>query len=343
MKIFFKRPPEAQKLLGAALAAGLADPHQDVHDRALLYYRLLRQGVETAERVVNPPKQAVSVFADRQTGEIKDRIFDEFNSLAVVYHEPSYMFLDKEHRGALGYSEDTGPIAVGPAPSHEELPIQSVDASDNDLLLSAAEKEEDNRNVGNGSYMFPSLDSFASATRSQSPSLPSAPSKSLPSPADTATFSMISASPSPNLDDLLGLGDLTLSSAPPAPQFKLEVKPVLDPPTFKRKWGQLPLAQSLDIPLSPQAGALLTGPQAILRHMQAHSIQCMASGGQAPKLKFFFFAQTEGAPAGSGSFLVEFQINSPLSSTAKVKADDTNLTSAFVEHFRSALRKFGNL
>jgi hypothetical protein len=43
--------------------------------------------VAVAERVVNPPKQAVSVFADTQSSEIKDRIFDEFNSLSVVYQK----------------------------------------------------------------------------------------------------------------------------------------------------------------------------------------------------------------------------------------------------------------
>lgn len=62
-------------------------PLQDVHDRALLYYRLLQYNVTVAERVVNPPKQAVSVFADTQSSEIKDRIFDEFNSLSVVYQK----------------------------------------------------------------------------------------------------------------------------------------------------------------------------------------------------------------------------------------------------------------
>lgn len=65
---------------------------QDVHDRALLYYRLLQYNVSIAERVVNPPKQAVSVFADTQSNEIKDRIFDEFNSLSVVYQKVSQMF-----------------------------------------------------------------------------------------------------------------------------------------------------------------------------------------------------------------------------------------------------------
>lgn len=36
MKCFFKRPPETQKSLGAALAAGLADFHQ-VHVAVVCY------------------------------------------------------------------------------------------------------------------------------------------------------------------------------------------------------------------------------------------------------------------------------------------------------------------
>ena len=60
---------------------------QDVHDRALFYYRVLQHNVFVAERVVNPPKQAVSVFADTQSSENKDRIFDEFNSLSAVYQK----------------------------------------------------------------------------------------------------------------------------------------------------------------------------------------------------------------------------------------------------------------
>lgn len=57
----------------------------DVHDRALFYYRLLQCNVSVAEQVVNPPEQSVSVFADTQSSEVKDSIFDEFNSLSVVY------------------------------------------------------------------------------------------------------------------------------------------------------------------------------------------------------------------------------------------------------------------
>ncbi len=38
-QLFFRRPPEAKALLGAALAAGVSDSHSDVRDRSLLYYR----------------------------------------------------------------------------------------------------------------------------------------------------------------------------------------------------------------------------------------------------------------------------------------------------------------
>jgi len=92
-KLFFKRPPEMQKMLGAALTAGLADTHQDVHDRALLYYRLLQYSVEEAKRVICFPKENVVEFSEALSSEVKDKIFDEFNSLSVVYRQPSYSFV----------------------------------------------------------------------------------------------------------------------------------------------------------------------------------------------------------------------------------------------------------
>lgn len=62
-------------------------PPQDVHDRALLYYRLLQQGADVAQKVINPEKRAVNEFAETQSSEAKDRIFDEFNTLSVVYRQ----------------------------------------------------------------------------------------------------------------------------------------------------------------------------------------------------------------------------------------------------------------
>ncbi|KAI4376306.1 hypothetical protein MLD38_014086 [Melastoma candidum] len=330
MKCFFKRPPETQKALGAALAAGVADFHQDVHDRALFYYRLLQYNVSVAEKVVNPPKQAVSVFADTQSSEVKDRIFDEFNSLSVVYQKPSYMFTDKEHRGPFEYSDEVAGISIGADPADNVVPAQHVEANDKDLLLSTYEEEDTRSVISNGSaYNAPLYDSSAPLVASQT--------QTDIGSLDTSTSQTPSASLA--IDDLLGLG-LSITTAPvPPPALTLNPKAVLDPGTFQQKWRQLPVSLSQEFPVSPQGVAGLTAPQALVRHMQGHSIQCIASGGQSPNLKFFFSAQKSGS---SSYFLVECIINtSSAKAQIKVKADDQGATNDFATLFQTALSKFG--
>ncbi len=55
MKLFFKRPPELQKMLGKLLKSAIADVAQiDVRDRALLYFRLLKFDVHEVCVGLNP-------------------------------------------------------------------------------------------------------------------------------------------------------------------------------------------------------------------------------------------------------------------------------------------------
>ncbi|XP_043704548.1 beta-adaptin-like protein A [Telopea speciosissima] len=336
VKCFFKRPPETQKALGAALAAGLADSHQDVHDRALFYYRLLQYNVSVAERVVNPPKQAVSVFADTLSSEIKDRIFDEFNSLSVIYQKPSYMFTDKEHRGPFEFSEDLGSLSVGVESADTVSPAQRVEASDNDLLLSTSEKEESRGPSNNGSaYSAPIYDgSSISVAASQMQSEPTFQNQTLP--ANTSQASLA-------IDDLLGLGPPVAPAPAPAPSpppLKLNPRAVLDPSTFQRKWGQLSVSISQEVSMGSEGTTALKTPQVLLRHMQGHSIHCIASGGQAPNFKFFFYAQNAEEPAAF--YLVECIINTSSSQAQiKVKAENQSTIHAFSALFQSALSTLG--
>ncbi|PON76494.1 AP-1, 2,4 complex subunit beta [Parasponia andersonii] len=333
MKCFFKRPPETQKALGAALAAGFADFHQDVHDRALFYYRLLQYNVTVAERVVNPPKQAVSVFADTQSSEIKDRIFDEFNSLSVVYQKPSYMFTDKEHRGLFEFSDELANLSIGAELADTGVPGHSVEANDKDLLLSTSEKEETRGPSNYDAYSAPSYDSsLVSIAASQTQSDLISSSTTVPGNAPHSSFA---------IDDLLGLGvSVTPSPAPaPAPPLKLNPKAVLDANSFQQKWRQLPISLTQEYSLSPQGVGALTIPQTLLRHMQSHSIHCIASGGQSPNFKFFFFAQKA---EESSNFLVECIISTSSSKAQlKIKADDQSASQEFSSFFQSALSKFG--
>ncbi|KAM3331188.1 hypothetical protein ACQJBY_027302 [Aegilops geniculata] len=325
-----ERPPETQKALGATLAAGLADTHQDVHDRALFYYRLLQYDPAVAERVVNPPKQAVSVFADTQSSEIKDRIFDEFNSLSVVYQKPSYMFTDKEHRGTFEYSEDLANLTVGAEAPETVISAQRYQENDNDLLLSTSDKEDNGIRSSNGSYT----------------STYNAPSDLLSSqtPAETALInpgsSTYSTQTNFSLDDLLGLGVPDAPAPPPPPALALNSKPVLDPATFQKKWGQLALSFSQECSLSPQGAASLMNPQSLIRHMQSTYIQCIASGGQPPNYKFYFYGQKAGAAA---FYLVECIVNTASAKAQlKIKAEDGTTAEAFSTLFQSVLSQFGH-
>ncbi|KAH9300630.1 hypothetical protein KI387_012213, partial [Taxus chinensis] len=338
---------------------------------------------------------------------------------------PSYMFTDKEHRGPFEFSEDIGALATEASPADITLPSQRVEASDNDLLLTASEKEENRGTATNGSVAYSAPDYNGSSTTLVShylyPTSNTAASQSDVAGSSAAPPASISQ-PSLEIDDLLGLGPVMTTT--PTPALKLNSKAVLDPATFQRKWGQLPIAltqvgsfklllkgtssgmqplfdvvtcrfeyleilpqtanclphclrilftvllplqsellsnfncvclkhlldwtessvilSNHDYTLTAQGVASLTSPQVLLRHMQGHSIQCIASGGQPPNFKFFFFAQKSQAPSGAGFFLVECLVNTSSSKAhVKVKTDDTSLLQDFAVLFQSALLKFG--
>ncbi|CAI5703804.1 hypothetical protein KXD40_002611 [Peronospora effusa] len=101
MKLFFKRPPEMQSMLGRLLSSAINDSnHQDVRDRALLYYRLLgQQPTEQAAAIVAQfcTEETVRVFAESIETDLEDKLFQEFNSLAVVYNKPSELFVSASH------------------------------------------------------------------------------------------------------------------------------------------------------------------------------------------------------------------------------------------------------
>ncbi|EGD72905.1 hypothetical protein PTSG_04634 [Salpingoeca rosetta] len=93
VKLFFKRPPEMQKMLGRLFDSIISDEmHQDVHDRALLYYRLLKTNYAEAQRVIAGTQQTVQEFVLFEP-ESNEEVFREFNSLSVMYSQPRTLAL----------------------------------------------------------------------------------------------------------------------------------------------------------------------------------------------------------------------------------------------------------
>eukprot|EP00754_Rhynchopus_humris_P021447 Rhum_TRINITY_DN14746_c24_g1::Rhum_TRINITY_DN14746_c24_g1_i1::g.115292::m.115292 len=106
MKLVFKRPGEMQPILGNLLHEAISDfSHADVHDRALLYYRLLAKNLRVAASVVVCRKDPVDKFEDNESAEIKDKLFEEFNTLSVIFNMPSDRFIIKG-KDVLGEEEE---------------------------------------------------------------------------------------------------------------------------------------------------------------------------------------------------------------------------------------------
>jgi AP-4 complex subunit beta-1 len=104
VKLFFKRPPEMQAMLGRLFSKAINDTTtQDVHDRALLYYRLFTTNVSIAKEVVDTcgsvskssrDGDANSHFSEEISEETRNQIFSEFNTLSVIYGKPSIQFIN---------------------------------------------------------------------------------------------------------------------------------------------------------------------------------------------------------------------------------------------------------
>ena len=55
--------------------------------------RLLRHGADAAAKVAGTEIPSISAFSEEQSPEVRDRVFEDFNSLAVVYRMPASSFI----------------------------------------------------------------------------------------------------------------------------------------------------------------------------------------------------------------------------------------------------------
>jgi len=120
VKLFFCRPPEVQKMLGRLLQEAIQEcTHPDVRDRALLYYRLLQVSPEEARRVICAPKEVVEEFQEEMDADLKDRVFEEFNSLSTVYKQPASKFIQVSGSPFVASKMPPPPLEAGQGESLE--------------------------------------------------------------------------------------------------------------------------------------------------------------------------------------------------------------------------------
>jgi len=251
MKLFFKRSPEVQKMLGRLFKATLEGSNSAaVHDRALLYYRLLRRDVSEAQAVISGDRAPITTFYEDRDDPSKAKVFAEFNSLSVVYGKPSEQFISETHMFATDDPVEDPAAAAGAPGAGAAAPAKGAAAGDDDDLL------------GVGSA--PAVSAGVAA-----PPAPPAPS--------SGGGDLL------GMDDLFG-GPTGAPAAPAAPAFALSPSAALDPPQFQAKWMALPVAQTLNLHASK-----VPSVAEVEGMLGAAHIKTVASGDTGPQLKFYFF------------------------------------------------------
>ncbi|KAF2077808.1 hypothetical protein CYY_000853 [Polysphondylium violaceum] len=100
IKIYFERPGEMLPILQHVLLE-CSDLSQDpdLHETYLFYARLLSIDLNVANKIINAGKKdqkmSLTSFLEDEFYEYKDKIFEEFNTLSVVYGKHSSTFMNQ--------------------------------------------------------------------------------------------------------------------------------------------------------------------------------------------------------------------------------------------------------
>lgn len=111
INLFCKRPPECLSLVKYVLKSALADTDYLLSEKASLYASLLETfGRDEAKSVVQLPSIEVGQeFLAEISEEIQDKLFDEWNSLSVVYKAPALTFVEEDETGLTRF--ESGSLA----------------------------------------------------------------------------------------------------------------------------------------------------------------------------------------------------------------------------------------
>jgi AP-4 complex subunit beta-1 len=128
MKLFFQRPPEVQRMLGRLLLKATDDvTSQDLHDRALLYYRLLKCGADPktiiGQIVATNTVISKDDFAEDDDAVMRQELMEEFNTLAIVYGKASYNFISPDFQVSYRKMPNEHPLDDNMGASEGHVPM----------------------------------------------------------------------------------------------------------------------------------------------------------------------------------------------------------------------------
>ncbi|XP_065187426.1 AP-4 complex subunit beta-1-like [Sycon ciliatum] len=297
MKLFFKRPPECQLMLGRLLEYAVdEESNMDVHDRGMLYYRLLKANAAEAKRVVCSPKEVIEQFAEDQVEEKTDLLFQHFNSLSAIYKQLPELFISR----MPPYTLDE--VAQGNARGPDLAELPPADPH---------------------SEVVPALAPIAAAAGTSGTLLDFdlAPAAS----PGGAGHAIAAAGPSTQLTgDLMGLLQGPTAAIDLDPDFRMM------PQDFQQHWVNLPEGESQRYDL-----VVVPTPSEMEQTMMSCQIVTMASSPPQEVTKFFFYAKQ--STTNTMFFIEATIDSRSSVLTAGFKCTDASSLAQFREHFRKSL------
>lgn len=132
MKLFFTRAPEVQKMLGRLLQKATEDvSSQDLHDRALLYYRLLRSAnqPDLVQQLLSTNCEiagSLNFSEESCDNDFRKLLMEEFNTLSILYGATSENFIADEHQVKLVKMPPEHPLDDGNNSPLEHIAVNQV-------------------------------------------------------------------------------------------------------------------------------------------------------------------------------------------------------------------------
>ena len=103
VKLFLKRPDQAQGLVQKVLQAATAEnDNPDIRDRAYVYWRLLSNTSDpnAAKNIVLSEKPPITNTIQSLPVPLLDQLLNELSTLASVYHIPPEQFVGQGRYGS---------------------------------------------------------------------------------------------------------------------------------------------------------------------------------------------------------------------------------------------------
>ena len=345
VELFCIRPPECLPLIKNVLGRCLDDSDHTLREKAALYAKLLEGvGADGTRQLVRlPASTGGDESVPEASQELQDILFDELNTLSVVYGEPSSTFIAEESKIKRSFSTDS--LGGG------DVPIHDVEDKGTDSLIEIDIGGETRETSGVGTatedligaeapisgvvddFSFVATDGHA------------VPEMGAP---NVRAVSGPSSSLMDDLELLMGHGSDATNSTPeepptagPQPTSTAMSVPAPEAPSyelasisnlsvgheeFKKLWGELEI-------YSMQSTSQLasTSTDGFDRHIEQANLKCI---GKSPT-RFFFYGSSIG-----GSIVLVCITLSGTHVTLDIRSDDAGLAASIKDTLETLLSVF---